>query len=65
MKRALCLCAALLLAMAAFAAAEPVLPPDAQRLEEHEVEVDWVKLDELVEGVGAAHCMTQVISRQR
>lgn len=37
----------------------------AQRLEEHEVEVDWVKLDELVEGVGAAHCMTQVISRQR
>ena len=31
MKRALCLCAALLLAMAAFAAAEPVLPPDALR----------------------------------
>ena len=34
MKRTLCLCAALLLAMAAFAAAEPVLPPDALRLEE-------------------------------
>ena len=29
----------------------------------HDVTVEWVKLDELVEGDGAAHCMTQVIGR--
>lgn len=36
----------------------------ADQLESHDVQVEWVKLDELVEGTGAAHCMTQVISRQ-
>lgn len=36
----------------------------ADQLASHDVQVEWVKLDELVEGTGAAHCMTQVISRQ-
>ena len=35
----------------------------ADQMEAHDVQVEWVKLDELVEGTGAAHCMTQVISR--
>ena len=32
-------------------------------METHGVFVEWVKMDELVEGDGAAHCMTQVIGR--
>lgn len=35
-----------------------------QSMEENGVTVEWVKLDELVEGDGAAHCMTQVLGRQ-
>ena len=37
----------------------------AQALEEHGVKVDWVPLENLIKGYGAAHCMTQVIRRQQ
>lgn len=30
----------------------------------NEVEVTWVKLDNLIKGYGAAHCMTQVLGRK-
>lgn len=34
-----------------------------QRLKEAGVEVEWVPLESLIEGYGAAHCMTQVLKR--
>lgn len=33
-------------------------------MQENGVTVEWVKLDEVVKGYGAAHCMTQVIGRE-
>ncbi len=30
----------------------------------HGVQVDWLNLENLIDGYGAAHCMTQVLSRQ-
>ncbi len=36
-----------------------------QMLSAYSVRVDWVPLDNLIKGYGAAHCMTQVISRYR
>lgn len=35
------------------------------RLREHGVEVTWARLDNLMRGYGAAHCMTQVVRRTR
>lgn len=35
------------------------------KMKENGVNVEWVKLDELSEGDGAAHCMTQVIGRSK
>ena len=35
-----------------------------QRFREAGVNVEWVPLDNLIEGFGAAHCMTQVMQRQ-
>lgn len=34
-----------------------------QRLKEVGVKVEWVPLESLIEGYGAAHCMTQVLKR--
>ncbi len=34
-----------------------------QRLKEAGVKVEWVPLESLIEGYGAAHCMTQVLKR--
>lgn len=34
-----------------------------QRLKEARVKVEWVPLESLIEGYGAAHCMTQVLKR--
>lgn len=31
----------------------------------HGVKVEWIPLDNLTGGYGAAHCMTQVLSRER
>jgi arginine deiminase len=31
-------------------------------LAEHGVTVEWIPLETLIKGYGAAHCMTQVIS---
>lgn len=36
-----------------------------QAFEQHGVKVEWVPLDNLIKGYGAAHCMTQVIRRKR
>lgn len=36
----------------------------AQAFAEHGVEVEWVPLENLIKGYGAAHCMTQVIRRK-
>ena len=35
-----------------------------QRFREAGVNVEWVPLDNLIEGYGAAHCMTQVLQRE-
>ncbi len=35
----------------------------AQELKKHGVEVEWVPLENLIDGYGAAHCMTQVLQR--
>ena len=35
-----------------------------QRLKEAGVNVEWVPLENLIEGYGAAHCMTQVLQRE-
>ena len=48
-----------------------IIAPDGQSEElkqkftQYHVNVEWVKLDELAEGAGAAHCMTQVFCRQQ
>lgn len=34
-----------------------------QKLEAHGVTVDWIPLENLIKGYGAAHCMTQVLRR--
>ena len=36
-----------------------------QAFEQHGVKVEWVPLENLIKGYGAAHCMTQVIRRKR
>ena len=36
-----------------------------QRLAEAGVTVEWVPLENLIKGYGAAHCMTQVLKRER
>jgi arginine deiminase len=36
----------------------------AKALAEHGVKVEWVPLENLIKGYGAAHCMTQVIRRK-
>lgn len=47
-----------------------IIAPDGQsdelkqKFTQNHVTVEWVKLDELTEGAGAAHCMTQVFCRQ-
>ena len=35
-----------------------------EALAEHHVKVEWIPLETLIKGYGAAHCMTQVISAQ-
>lgn len=35
----------------------------ARELKEHNVTVEWVPLENLIDGYGAAHCMTQVMQR--
>lgn len=35
----------------------------ARELKKHDVEVEWVPLENLIDGYGAAHCMTQVLQR--
>ncbi len=35
----------------------------AEELNKHGVKVEWVPLDNLIKGYGAAHCMTQVLQR--
>ncbi len=35
----------------------------ALELKKHRVEVEWVPLESLIDGYGAAHCMTQVLQR--
>lgn len=37
----------------------------AQEYEKHGVKVEWVPLDNLIGGYGAAHCMTQVLKRNQ
>ena len=34
-----------------------------QRLEAAGVTVEWIELESLIDGYGAAHCMTQVLKR--
>ena len=34
-----------------------------QRLADADVTVEWVPLESLIDGYGAAHCMTQVLKR--
>lgn len=34
-----------------------------QNFESHGVKVEWIPLESLIDGYGAAHCMTQVLSR--
>ena len=36
-----------------------------QRLQEAGVTVEWVPLESLISGYGAAHCMTQVLKREK
>ena len=36
-----------------------------QRLREAKVQVEWVPLESLIDGYGAAHCMTQVMKRAK
>lgn len=36
----------------------------AQALKAHGVKVEWIALENLIKGYGAAHCMTQVIKRR-
>lgn len=36
----------------------------AKAFEKHQVKVEWVELENLIKGYGAAHCMTQVLKRQ-
>jgi arginine deiminase len=35
-----------------------------KKMEHYKVKVEYIKLDELTEGNGCAHCMTQVLVRQ-
>ncbi|MBR1448192.1 MAG: hypothetical protein IJ588_05545, partial [Prevotella sp.] len=35
-----------------------------QRLREAGVTVEWIPLESLIDGYGAAHCMTQVLQRE-
>ena len=35
-----------------------------QSFRDHNVTVEWVPLEHLIKGYGAAHCMTQVIQRR-
>ncbi len=37
----------------------------AADLRHHNVTVEWIPLENLIKGYGAAHCMTQVLERQR
>ena len=34
-----------------------------QDFKRHGVKVEWIPLESLIDGYGAAHCMTQVLSR--
>jgi arginine deiminase len=36
-----------------------------QRLHDADVQVEWIPLESLINGYGAAHCMTQVLKRKR
>lgn len=36
-----------------------------QRLRDAGVKVEWVPLESLIDGYGAAHCMTQVMNRMK
>ncbi len=35
-----------------------------QRFQEAKVTVEWIPLESLIDGYGAAHCMTQVMTRE-
>ena len=36
-----------------------------QRMRDAQVTVEWIPLDSLIDGYGAAHCMTQVLQRAK
>ena len=36
-----------------------------RRFQEAKVNVEWVHLESLIDGYGAAHCMTQVLKREK